>query len=53
MKSIKGMALTAMNNLVEAAVRQNANSACLWALYQPKFPEQANKYKINQTKLDK
>lgn len=50
MKNIKEMAVVVMNNLVETAVKQNANSTCLWALYQPKFPEQANKYKIDHTK---
>lgn len=34
-----------MNTIALANVKKSANSACVWAFHQPKFPEAANKFK--------
>lgn len=37
-----------LNVLALLLVIQTANSACIWAAYQPEFPEVANKFKFNK-----
>lgn len=40
-----------VNKLVLLFVAQTANSACIWVMYQPEFPEEARKF--HKTKVDK
>lgn len=34
-----------VNSLVKKMVVQNANSACIWLVHQPKFPKEAEQFK--------
>lgn len=35
-----------VNAVALLLVRQTANSACIWLAHQPKFPEEANRFKM-------
>ena len=37
--------VTCMNALALLLVVQNANSACVWLMHQPEFPQEAEKFK--------
>ena len=45
MKNLSKKAMRAVNGLAEVLIKQTANSACLWAMYQPQFPKEAEKFK--------
>lgn len=44
-KWIKKGLLSCVNVLALMLVAQTANSACVWVLHQPKFPEEAKRFK--------
>ena len=44
-RMLKKVALGWANALAMLMVMQTANSACVWVVHQPEFPEEANKLK--------
>lgn len=43
-RMLKKVALGCVNALAMMMVVQTANSACVWMIHQPEFPEGAKKY---------
>lgn len=47
-KLLKKGIMGCFNSLAVLMVMQTANSACVWVVHQPEFPEEANKFKKHE-----
>lgn len=43
-KNLGGKVMGCVNVLAMHLVKQTANATCMWVAYQPKFPEEAQKF---------